>query len=276
VKIFRLMLLILAVAMLLSGCSYPFYREASELLHGAASLLESAGNAVDKAGEDKKGSDGAALSQSYWELAGGSYELNIASLKKTSFTDHEMKLVIDESLSGLTIETDEETAQSLFVSIDEEKKKIDITTSLGFSFSGDNLVITVGAPVHELSIGGSYTVKANIPSVKEFDCDIHGACSGEFAFGALDEFEMNASGASAVVLSGSCREADIDVSGAGALSAYDFVCERMDLSVSGVASCEVNVSEQLEVDLSGTGSVTYDGEPQVEENISGLGSVKKR
>jgi len=92
-----------------------------------------------------------------------------------------------------------------------------------------------------------------------------------------DKLTLNVSGAGSVSASGSIREVDIDISGAGKIDAKELKAETARIALSGAGSLSVYASKTLDVHVSGAGKVSYYGDPpEVRKDISGAGSFEKK
>jgi Putative auto-transporter adhesin, head GIN domain len=89
-----------------------------------------------------------------------------------------------------------------------------------------------------------------------------------------DKFEVSATGAAKMQLSGETKSVSIDNSGAGLIDAHDLRAPKADVKLSGAGQVEVYASDQLDVSISGVGRVKYSGQPKVvNKNISGIGTI---
>ena len=64
-----------------------------------------------------------------------------------------------------------------------------------------------------------------------------------------------------------------NISGSGAVKAYDLELDECHAKISGSGDMYVNVHDLLDVIISGSGSVYYIGYPEIHTNISGSGKV---
>ncbi len=76
-------------------------------------------------------------------------------------------------------------------------------------------------------------------------------------------------------LAGHTRLLELQISGAGSLSAFDLSAEVAHLTISGKGFAEVYATDTLRVEIVGSGFVRYKGEPVVEAEISGTGKLIK-
>ena len=82
------------------------------------------------------------------------------------------------------------------------------------------------------------------------------------------------SGAGGFVLSGEKQaRLDIQISGAGAVQAFNLPVDVCNIGISGTGNCEVHVMESLQVGISGVGNIFYKGSPDITSDISGVGNV---
>ncbi len=88
--------------------------------------------------------------------------------------------------------------------------------------------------------------------------------------------EGNFAGATDLNLRGEVQDVNLNLPGAGKISAYDLLVGDLNLRMAGTGKAEVFASKQLDVDLSGACIVSYKGEPaKVFTNISGIGRVRE-
>ena len=75
--------------------------------------------------------------------------------------------------------------------------------------------------------------------------------------------------------SGTVREQQVTMSGAGGYSAPDLVSKRCTINVAGIGGAQVNCTDELNAEISGLGGITYAGRPAVvSQHVSGLGHVR--
>lgn len=92
-----------------------------------------------------------------------------------------------------------------------------------------------------------------------------------------DEFNVNASGAGSMKLSGETQSLKLDISGACNVDAKDLHAQKVSVDSSGASALEVYATEELMVDSSGAGNVTYYGNPKnVEQHASGAATITKK
>jgi hypothetical protein len=92
-----------------------------------------------------------------------------------------------------------------------------------------------------------------------------------------DDFNINASGAGTIQVSGETTKLNIDISGAGEVDAKDLHAQNVSIDSSGAAEADVYASEELHIHVSGAGNVNYYGNPKtVTEDRSGAGTISKK
>ena len=92
-----------------------------------------------------------------------------------------------------------------------------------------------------------------------------------------DEFNIEASGAGSLHISGETKALEVGMSGAVSLDAKDLKAQKVSVTSSGAASADVYASEELRASVSGAGNVDYYGDPKsVTEDASGAGSISKK
>lgn len=123
---------------------------------------------------------------------------------------------------------------------------------------------------------GAVTLKADGIKADSLGIALTGASS--VAIGRLDakSLAVSGSGAMKAEIAGRAAEQTVEISGAGAYRAGDFVTDATTVSVSGAGKAIVNAARTLDVRISGAGAVDYYGNPKVHEDVSGAGRVRRR
>ena len=92
-----------------------------------------------------------------------------------------------------------------------------------------------------------------------------------------DSLTCRITGAGKITIQGSASAGVFEITGAGAIQAFDLTLERGWSIISGTGDIEMNVSRQLTASITGVGSITYAGNPStVNQTVTGVGSVKPR
>jgi hypothetical protein len=87
--------------------------------------------------------------------------------------------------------------------------------------------------------------------------------------------DLDISGAGDVILKGNVKNTNIDVSGAGKLSAGAMQTENCWVDISGTGNVDIKVSNLLEAEIAGAGNISYAGDPVLQKSVSGSGKVMK-
>jgi hypothetical protein len=92
-----------------------------------------------------------------------------------------------------------------------------------------------------------------------------------------DEFNIEASGAGHIKISGEIKTLIAGMSGAVGLDAKDLHAQKVTVTSNGASNADVYASEELSANVSGAGNVEYYGDPKVvNEDTSGAGSISKK
>lgn len=105
--------------------------------------------------------------------------------------------------------------------------------------------------------GPDFTVKLVLTSLKEID--VSGANRVLLKDAKLDNLEVDASGATQLVLSGSCNHLEADVSGASKLVADELNCKSIELELSGASQASIR-ADKIEADTSGVSKLAVHGD----------------
>jgi len=105
--------------------------------------------------------------------------------------------------------------------------------------------------------GPDFTVKLVLTSLKEID--VSGANRVLLKKAKLDDLEIDASGATQLVLSGTCNHLEADVSGASKLVADELSCKSIELDLSGASQASIR-ADKIEADTSGVSKLAVHGD----------------
>lgn len=146
----------------------------------------------------------------------------------------------------------------------------------------DNLEVTVKGGRLDLDYDGHwgwdegesprYTVKLTLQSLDEIE--LSGASRILVRDAKLDELEVDLSGATQAVISGTCDMLEADVSGASKFAGEDFLCEDIELDLSGAAQAAINATNAIDVETSGVSKLAIHGKAKnVAHESSGLANT---
>lgn len=181
----------------------------------------------------------------------------------------------DQSQS-VKIETDENLME--FLEVFTDGSTLVIRTRQGYNLDPSREIVAyVSAPVFK-SIGVSGASKIfgdNAISVNnELNLDASGASKImlELIGGNVTG---DVSGASGLELKGQVSKIDVEASGASHVKAYDLVTDDAVFSCSGASSAEVTANKNLRVEASGASHIRYKGNASVSQSTSGASSISK-
>jgi len=146
-----------------------------------------------------------------------------------------------------------------------------------YQYNPKDIDINVSAPeLRRIIANGAVNLQTQGPiKSDELELVLSGASEGNVEID-VEEFIFQSSGASDVKMEGKAYQAQMKVSGAGEIKAFDLLLEKLYLQISGAGHAEVNVFQELDVHVSGAGSVKYQGNPsEISQQVSGAGSVRK-
>ena len=93
---------------------------------------------------------------------------------------------------------------------------------------------------------------------------------------SVDQFGLELSGASEIVVAGQVKSFSIQSSGASTVKARDLHAARVSVNLSGAGHADVYATDEVNVEASGAASVTYFGDPKtVHKSASGAAAVNK-
>ena len=185
------------------------------------------------------------------------------------------RLVVDESLGREIVITGDWNILDC-IAVEEDEGLWTIGGGPGAAYRPTRLTVAVGAPVRELVVNGAWDIAYGCPSVTDCRIEINGACTGGFAFGALDSLQLNLNGASSVALAGAARSAALVLNGASLVEAFDLTVQGFDLTVNGAGDLEITAEQSLRVTVNGIATIACAGDPAIRRSVNGLASIQPR
>ena len=91
-----------------------------------------------------------------------------------------------------------------------------------------------------------------------------------------ESFTAKISGFGEMKISGSSKDARIDISGSGNFRGENFITKNTTVNISGFGNIYIYVLDNLKANISGSGTLYYWGDPKVESSISGFGKIIKK
>lgn len=138
--------------------------------------------------------------------------------------------------------------------------------------SGDTLKIYTEG---KISMQNKASVKISMPEVKGLT--ISGASTASVSNVKTVGLDLEASGASKIIVDGVAEDLTAEASGASGIDAEALNVEYATVEATGASSATVSVANDLKANASGASSIYYTGEPKnVVPKSSGASSVKNK
>lgn len=172
---------------------------------------------------------------------------------------------VDNGVLMINVERKPEVAnKSIWAKIDDIK--VNPTMKLTISMKNVNSLQVNGGGriVAENSIAAS-TLNLGVAGGGSMDVDVKG-----------DNVTAEVSGSGRMVLKGYATSADIQMSGSGSLSAFEFALESAKIRVSGSGNADLNVTNSLEAAVMGSGNIKHKGNTKnATKKVYGSGTVER-
>jgi hypothetical protein len=199
----------------------------------------------------------------------------LSSFSKIDLSGAYKLILKQDSVSSLRIVADDNIQDEISTVVSNKELKIKLK---GKAYC-DPGPITIYASVAQLSaISASGSVEINSEGqlkTGNFNLDLSGASKVNLNLIA-DVVRTKGSGSTELNLTGQATEHNVDLSGSGNLTAFDFVSGKYNIETSGASHCQINVLNELNVRTSGSGDIEYKGNPKVVNNSqSGSSSIRK-
>lgn len=122
--------------------------------------------------------------------------------------------------------------------------------------------------------GGKIRVQVTLPELERLETSGATVVRAEGLAG--ERLDVQASGASHLVLAGTITEVRYDLSGATKLDALALDAEAVRIDASGATKAKVRATRSLTAEASGASRIRYAGKPEaVQSDLSGAGSLKR-
>lgn len=198
----------------------------------------------------------------------------VSDFTKIDISDHyKVNLKQDSSLS-VTVTADDNLLKYIKTDVTDGKLRIHNTRNI--RSSGD-LTVNVGIRnLKDIETSGAVEVTSDGKiTVQDLHFNLSGATKITMDLNAAN-VTTEGSGATRINLTGQASTHNVDLSGAGKISALDFVVGNYNIETSGATKCEINVLNSLSIHSSGASSVRYRGNPKtINNDKSGASSVQK-
>jgi hypothetical protein len=91
-----------------------------------------------------------------------------------------------------------------------------------------------------------------------------------------ESFTAKIDGFGEMTITGSSKDARIDISGSGIFNGEKFITKNATVNIDGFGNVYIYAIDNLKVKISGSGTLYYWGEPKIESSISGFGKIIKK
>jgi len=185
-------------------------------------------------------------------------------------------IVFDEGFDGIC-EIIGNDSDLISISIDENKRTIDITSAKRYLDTGGDLVIKLGVPIKEINIDqGNFNLDISVDSLEQFHGIFECAVNGEIKSNNVKEFKLDLLGAGNIDLIGNAESSNIHIEGSSIVQGKEMEVKDAKVKLEGVGDCSVYSSNSVDAYVEGVGSITYYGNPgSVDKKIEGLGVIKE-
>lgn len=172
-------------------------------------------------------------------------------------------LILDQgSVEALKVETDDNLQQMIVSEVRDSVLILKMKDSMSYSRSTKmNVYITLKDITRLKTESVGTTSCANTLHLKNLDvkCAGVGATSLDLD---VEVVRIDADLVGGLQLKGRARDAHIEHDGIGAIEAYGFETENLELEANGVGGAQVFASNSLKVKANGVGAVKYKGNPK--------------
>ncbi|MBS4535095.1 DUF2807 domain-containing protein [Clostridium sp. D2Q-14] len=185
-------------------------------------------------------------------------------------------IVFDENFDGVCEVTGNDS-DLVAVSIDENKKTINISSNKRYLDTSGNLVIKLGVPIKEININqGKFNLDMSVNSVEQFQGVFECAINGEIKSNNVNVLDLDFLGAGNIDLTGNAENLDVFIEGSSVIEGEKMEANDVKVKLEGVGSCSVYAHDTLDAYVEGVGSIIYYGNPSsVDKKVEGLGFIKK-
>ena len=91
-----------------------------------------------------------------------------------------------------------------------------------------------------------------------------------------ENFSAKISGFGEMTITGSSKDARIDISGSGIFNGEKFITKNTTVNIDGFGNVYIFVLDNLKANISGSGTLYYWGDPKIDSTISGFGKIIKK
>lgn len=180
-----------------------------------------------------------------------------------------------DAANAVKIETDENLQEYLDVFVDGNT--LVIQTKKGYNLNpSEEIIVYASAPTfRNIGVSGASAVISE-GALSGTDLEIDASGASEIMLNVeMQQVKANLSGASSLELKGKSDRFTTEASGSSKIRCLELTTEETTLDVSGATEAEVSANKKLTIEASGASNVNYRGNPNVNQNSSGASSVRK-
>lgn len=155
--------------------------------------------------------------------------------------------------------------------------RLTIKLPLGVTLvSHSSISVYITAPaVSNFNVSGSGTIETtNDITVNNADLNVSGSGAIKIAGLVTDDIDARVSGSGLVeIRNGNTTGSSTNISGSGTIDMLGIKAKTLTAYTSGSGDAKVNVTDKIEAHISGSGKIYYKGDPTIDAHISGSGKI---
>lgn len=175
--------------------------------------------------------------------------------------------------SYLILETDENLHESISTTVEDAILEVKMIDNIKEAEKLNVYIYYQNISNIEVN-GAALITNQDVFVGEELSVELKGAASLELELN-VSELNLNMAGGTHAQLSGRCANADYNIRGVGALSAYKLVTDSTKVHVAGAGSARVFANDYLDAMIAGAGTIKYMGKPTLKKIIAGIGRISK-
>ena len=177
----------------------------------------------------------------------------------------------------LRIEGDDEVIRQIITEVAHRRLVIRFDTWTALRMWGTSQKVAFYITVKDLNhvtISGSGTLHLAHFETEALELSLAGAGS-IVADVDVSTLQAGVAGSGDFTVTGSAREVDIRITGAGSFRGLGLKGQDVRVSIGGAGKASVRAEETLDVQIGGAGSVEYLGTPALTQKIGGIGKIER-
>ncbi len=180
-----------------------------------------------------------------------------------------------ETPGGVRVETDENLMEYLEVKVDGKTLVIQPRNGYNLDPSKDLTVYVSASRFNDLDASGASKIISEGPITGD-EMNVNASGASEILMQVkLSKFTSELSGASTLKLTGDVARFATESSGASKIMCFDLKTEEAKLNISGASEAEISAEKELNIEASGASNVEYRGNANINQKSSGASNVKK-